>query len=467
MWCGWLVRLVLVLAALVSRARGAPDPRAFALDERGVPLTPPAFPASFRAEVEQRVTRAEGKTNVRPTLDDDADAGEFPDEATEPVLATIYHERRMQAERVDVHAPAPVSFLFLFSRGVAYQLTDDACHTAPIRHPMTNARLTQAATFLGKVNITRLATLEDHPDATKRSDEDSESDSSDSDSRRSRPSDSRSEDLSSFTVSAERWSNAVPGYDESEEVFVARDPDGGRFSKPVRDVFRRVDRGADIEVTTDYLEWSPRRSDPALFRPPPASAGCVPSPSGTLAIAVERRNTLHFNPLHVPRLDPGERVGDDGVVGTGAGAGPGGAGGPGAGAGAGPGAGALGFHVDAGSSGESGSGSESVPPWRAHLSDDWRIDDASSGGVRLVHPDEAAAARAAAAARGDRDPYEAPRRVPDSNRFDTAFRHPRDRGRVRPGVVDGLVAEKDDGSGPTTRGGGAGAGGRGGGGREL
>ena len=452
MWCGWLVRLVLVLAALVSCARGAPDPRAFALDERGVPLTPPAFPASFRAEVEQRVTRAEGKTNVRPTLDDDADAGEFPDEATEPVLATIYHERRMQAERVDVHAPAPVSFLFLFSRGVAYQLTDDACHTAPIRHPMTNARLTQAATFLGKVNITRLATLEDHPDATKRSgEEDSESDSSDP---HARSEDSSS--LSSFTVSAERWSNAVPGYDDSEEVFVARDPDGGRFSKPVRDVFRRVDRGADIEVTTDYLEWSPRRSDPALFRPPPASAGCVPSPSGTLALAVERRNTLHFNPLHVPRLDPGERVGDDGAVGPGAGAGPG----------AGLGVGASGFHVHAGSSGESGSGfgSGSVPPWRAHLSDDWQRDDASSGGVRLVHPDEAAAARAAAAARGDRDPYEVPRRVPDSNRFDTAFRHPRDRGRVRPGVVDGVVVEKDDGSGPTSRGGGVGGGGGGGGG---
>ena len=223
------------------RAR-APDPRAFALDERGVPLTPPAFPASFRAEVEQRVTRAEGKTNVRPTLDDDADVGEFPDEATEPVLATVYHERRMQAERVDVHAPAPVSFLFLFSRGVAYQLTDEACHTAPIHHAMTNARLAQAATFLGKVNITRVAAFDDDvPDARSDSgvpiDADSDADARPSDSPS--PSSGRA---SSATVSAERWSNVVPGYDASEEVFVVRDPDGGRFSKPVRHVPSRGSR---------------------------------------------------------------------------------------------------------------------------------------------------------------------------------------------------------------------------------
>ena len=201
---------------------------------------PPAFPASFRAEVEQRVTRAEGKTNVRPTLDDDADVGEFPDEATEPVLATVYHERRMQAERVDVHAPAPVSFLFLFSRGVAYQLTDEACHTAPIHHAMTNARLAQAATFLGKVNITRVAAFDDDvSDARSDSGSDSDADS-DADAR---PSDSPSPSsgrASSATVSAERWSNVVPGYDASEEVFVVRDPDGGRFSKPVRDTFRRA-----------------------------------------------------------------------------------------------------------------------------------------------------------------------------------------------------------------------------------
>lgn len=461
MWSGWLVRSLLVSAVLVSCARGAPDPRAFALDERGVPLTPPAFPASFRAEVEQRVTRAEGKTNVRPTLDDDADVGEFPDEATEPVLATVYHERRMQAERVDVHAPAPVSFLFLFSRGVAYQLTDEACHTAPIHHAMTNARLAQAATFLGKVNITRVAAFDDDvPDARSDSGSDSDADS-DADAR---PSDSPSPSsgrASSATVSAERWSNVVPGYDASEEVFVVRDPDGGRFSKPVRDVFRRADRGAVIDVVTEYLEWTPRRSDPALFRPPPASAGCVPSPSGTLALAVERRNTLHFNPAHVPRLDPGETFLAEKNAAPGAGAG--------AGARAGAGPGAVGYTVDADSS-ESGSGSGSgfVPPWRAHLTDAWDAEEdssasrASPGGARFFHPDEAAAARAAAAARGDRDPYETPRKIPDSNRFDTAFRHPRDRGRVRPGVVAGFVEDKDDGSGPTPGtgvGGGAGGGG--------
>ena len=51
----------------------------------------------------------------------------------------------------------------------------------------------------------------------------------------------------------------------------------------------------------------------------------MPSPSGTLALAVERRNTLHFNPAHVPRLDPGETflAEKNAAPGAGAGAGPG------------------------------------------------------------------------------------------------------------------------------------------------
>jgi hypothetical protein len=36
----------------------------------------------------------------------------------------------------------------------------------------------------------------------------------------------------------------------------------GRLSRPVRDVFYRTDRGADIAVVTDYLEWSTGRMDP-------------------------------------------------------------------------------------------------------------------------------------------------------------------------------------------------------------
>ena len=445
MWSGWLVRSLLVSAVLVSCAHGAPDPRAFALDERGVPLTPPAFPASFRAEVEQRVTRAEGKTNVRPTLDDDADVGEFPDEATEPVLATVYHERRMQAERVDVHAPAPVSFLFLFSRGVAYQLTDEACHTAPIHHAMTNARLAQAATFLGKVNITRVAAFDDDvPDA--RSDSGSDSDA-----------DWTRTPLVRRTVHPRPprvLRHRLRGTLVQRGPGLRRVRGGVRGARPGRRTIqqtrsRRVpsrrSRRPSIGVVTEYLEWTPRRSDPALFRPPPASAGCVPSPSGTLALAVERRNTLHFNPAR-PQTRPGRDFfgGEKRRAGAGAGAR----------AGAGP--GGCGYTVDADSS-ESGSGlgpdssrrGARTSRTRGTRRRTRRRVRASPGGARFIHPDEAAAARAAAAARGDRDPYETPRKIPDSNRFDTAFRHPRDRGRVRPGVVAGFVEDKDDGSGPT------------------
>ena len=36
--------------------------------------------------------------------------------AAEPVLATIYYERKMQAERIDVHVPRPISYIFLYSK---------------------------------------------------------------------------------------------------------------------------------------------------------------------------------------------------------------------------------------------------------------------------------------------------------------------------------------------------------------
>ena len=206
--------------------------------------------------------------------------------------------------------------------------------------------------------------------------------------------------------------------------------------------------------------------DAATVRPrvvPPAAGvrGVRAESPGTLALAVERRNTLHFNPAHVPRLDPGETFWRRKTPRRGRG--------PGRGPGPGRGRGLRGYTVDADSS-ESGSGSGSgfVPPWRAHLTDAWDAEEDSSvpgGAARFIHPDEAAAARAAAAARGDRDPYETPRKIPDSNRFDTAFRHPRDRGRVRPGVVAGFVEDKDDDSGPDA--GDGRRGGAGGGGGEL
>ena len=114
----------------------------------------------------------------------------------------------------------------------------------------------------------------------------------------------RKDDGEAFEV--EHWESRVLVYHTREELWTQRDLSSGshaRFSTPVRDVFHRVDRGADITVVTDYLQWSTGRMDPALFRPPSSSAQCKPGTSAETLVALEHRNTLHFNPLHAPRLD--------------------------------------------------------------------------------------------------------------------------------------------------------------------
>ena len=45
--------------------------------------------------------------------------------------------------------------------------------------------------------------------------------------------------------------------------------------------------------------------DPALFRPPPQDI-CAPDVTGVLSKSLEHRNTLHFNPLHHPRVGGGD-----------------------------------------------------------------------------------------------------------------------------------------------------------------
>lgn len=110
-------------------------------------------------------------------------------------------------------------------------------------------------------------------------------------------------------IEVERWESRVPVYETREEVWSVRDPSGGRFSRPIRDVFHRNDRGADITVVTDYLEWNTSRMDPGLFRPPPPTARCAPHPAGgdaSVFVGMEHRNTLHFNPLHAPKLAEGD-----------------------------------------------------------------------------------------------------------------------------------------------------------------
>lgn len=60
--------------------------------------------------------------------------------AREPVLATLYYERKMQAERIDVHAPRAVTYIFLYSKAVAYAVDDAGCFTSPITVPLMQPR---------------------------------------------------------------------------------------------------------------------------------------------------------------------------------------------------------------------------------------------------------------------------------------------------------------------------------------
>ena len=41
--------------------------------------------------------------------------------------------------------------------------------------------------------------------------------------------------------------------------------------------------------------------DPGLFRPPPDAKNCKPFKDDKFLVGMEHRNTLHFNPLHVPK----------------------------------------------------------------------------------------------------------------------------------------------------------------------
>jgi hypothetical protein len=60
--------------------------------------------------------------------------------APEPVLATVYYERKMQAERIDVHVPRAVTYIFLYSKAIAYAVDASGCHTSPITVPLIQPR---------------------------------------------------------------------------------------------------------------------------------------------------------------------------------------------------------------------------------------------------------------------------------------------------------------------------------------
>ena len=99
------------------------------------------------------MTRAEGDT--------DAVASEHDGDRT---LATVYHERRVQAERIDVRSRdgtrVATTFLILHGKGVAYRVDrpggdDDAtCVHAQTPGPAVQTRLSHvASSFRGKERV--------------------------------------------------------------------------------------------------------------------------------------------------------------------------------------------------------------------------------------------------------------------------------------------------------------------------
>ena len=222
---------------------------------------------------------------------------------------------------------------------------------------------------------------------------------------------------------------------------------------------------------TDYLKWSTGgRMDPGLFRPPPGAANCVPDHTGELLVAMEHRNTLHFNPLHAPKLAEGEKPSAAAAAAAAAAAeqrrlnervraapGDGGGGGSGGSGGSGGGGGGGGGGV---SGGGVGGGEMAPPPWLSHtdpnhvgsgnIGDGYGGGGAWSnrgGGFRVLKPKDAAAARAAAAVAAAGRGGGGGGRGAEAGEVGHGHRGGRHFSR-RPGVVDGIPAGKDDGSGP-------------------
>ena len=208
-------------------------------------------------------------------------------------------------------------------------------------------------------------------------------------------------------------------------------------------MFHRTDGGAVITVVTTYLAWNHSnvynnrrmnlKLDPTLFRPPPRR--CEPDVTGVLSKSLEHRNTLHFNPLHHPRVGGGkrrERANDSGDRKS--------------------------NHVRSNPS-PSGSGSfrrgdgvarrrvvankdgsKPAAPWESHGVDPEVAAKAHLDGVQYE-------------LNADSDFVVSASTFKDSSRKGVrsggeSVAYNRDRGWVDAGIVDGIPASKDDGSGP-------------------
>ena len=396
--------------------------------DTGMPMVPPAFPPSFVARVAWRVTRAEGETDAVVHGDGGSGSGDR-------TLATVYHERKVQAERIDVHSregKVTATFIILHGKGVCYRVTYDEsgesrCVHAPTPGPAVQTRLSHvAASFRGKERVGTIPDDLQHHHRSK--DEDANAD-----------------------LMAERWDGAVPGYGTREELIALRERSGiGRFARPIRSVFHRTDGGAVLAVETEYASWNHSgnnnnnlRLDPGLFRPPKdAATRCVHDDSGELSKSLEHRNTLHFNPLYYPRVGGGSKrrrdtssdEDDDKKLKNSGGTG---------GSGSSP----MGSRRGEGTARRrvvaNKDGSKPAAPWESH-----GVDPAGESKGESQNPDaktQTGEVKTGSSTRSYSDLLPPGTATSDGNK-DGGYLS--DRGWVDAGIVDGIPESKDDGSGP-------------------
>ena len=395
--------------------------------DTGMPVVPPAFPPSFVARVAWRVTRAEGETDAVVHGDGGSGSGDR-------TLATVYHERKVQAERIDVYSreghQVTATFIILHGKGVCYRVTYDEtgesrCVHAPTPGPAVQTRLSHvAASFRGKERVETIPDdLSHHHHRSKGEDANAD-------------------------LMAERWDGAVPGYGTREELIALRERSGtGRFARPIRSVFHRTDGGAVLAVETEYASWNHSsdnnnnlRLDPGLFRPPKdAATRCVHDDSGELSKSLEHRNTLHFNPLYYPRVGGGSKRRRDSDEDGDKKLNSGGTGGSGSSPmGSRRGEGTARRRVVANKD-----GSKPAAPWESH-----GVDPAGESRGESQNPDaktQTGEVKTGSSTRSYSDLLPPGTATSDGNKGGGYLS---DRGWVDAGIVDGIPESKDDGSGP-------------------
>mmetsp|Transcript_43932 Transcript_43932/g.139985 ORF Transcript_43932/g.139985 Transcript_43932/m.139985 type:complete len:298 (-) Transcript_43932:21-914(-) len=228
------------------RSSGPPPPAPPHQDRPRAPTTRPAFPEAYTADIDQQLIKVDGK----PLRD------------SEVVETTVYYDRKRHAERVDVHSYR-TSYLFLYGQGKAYMTSSGSCFTAVLTKPIISPKLPASAEFVGE------------------------------------------EEEVNGIPKVERWRSNVPVFTTAEELWVKR---SGRDFWPVREVSTRGAGREELQVQTEYRGFDTGRIDPDVFKAPPPSMECIPFPGDQFDLAMQHRNTLHFNPVFIPHNKPIDAV---------------------------------------------------------------------------------------------------------------------------------------------------------------